>query len=158
MPDQLDPPRETRFSLGYLVSCGLITLSTLARVPSRWLQLVVLRWHTVCQYELRMTGWLKMHRAKLTARDDEIAFSLIDLKACIRHWHDDRKGMFLQDLLDRPFHGASPRKWVSSEVAPLRLTPSLINALIWKPIGSVGITWTRTSAAVNPTDVGGLQT
>ena len=81
-----------------------------------------------------MTGWLEIHRAKLTARDDEIAFSLIDLK--------DRSGIgaklgketFLQDLRDQPFHDASTRQCASSEVAPLRLTSSLPNALILKAV------------------------
>ena len=40
-----------------------------------------------------MTGWLEIHRAKLTARADEIAFSLIDLKDLRR---EARKGNVLK--------------------------------------------------------------
>ena len=42
--------------------------------------------------ELRMTGWLEIHRAKLTAGAYEIAFSLIDLKDLRR---EARKGNVL---------------------------------------------------------------
>ena len=39
-----------------------------------------------------MTGWLEIHRAKLTPRVDEITFSLIDLKDL---WREARKGNVL---------------------------------------------------------------
>jgi hypothetical protein len=39
-----------------------------------------------------LTGWLEIHRAKLTARGDEIAFSLIYLKDRLGHRARNSKG------------------------------------------------------------------
>ena len=79
-----------------------------------------------------MTGWLEIHRAKLTARDDD--HLLADLPERLSGFGAKLGRETFQDLRDQPFHGASTRQCAFSEVAPLLLTSSLSNALILKAV------------------------
>jgi hypothetical protein len=77
-----------------------------------------------------MTGWLEVHRAKLTARDD----ALIYLKETVSGIGAKLGRETFQDLRDQPFHDASTRQCAYLEVGPLLLTSSLSNALILKAV------------------------
>ena len=78
-----------------------------------------------------MTGWLEIHRAKLTTRADEITFSLIDLKDM---WREARKGNVLTSSSGSTFPRRLNATWHllgGSSFAGHFILP---NALIFKTV------------------------